>query len=64
VKVAPLLVVLVSSIAHAQLTAEVNKLGGLDRLAMANRVVGQNVRLAIVKPKWSGNLGQQRRAAG
>lgn len=59
-----LLIVFVCSVAHAQLSVEVNKYGGLDRIMMGDHLVGQNLKLLIVRPKWSGNLGSQGEGGG
>ncbi len=52
------------SFAQAQLAVQVNPLGGMDRITLGDRVVGRDLRVGIIKPKWAGSVGMQAPGGG
>ena len=61
---AALAALLCCSFVHAQFAAEVNRLGGLDRLTLNGALVGRDLRVVVVKPQWAGSWGQQAAGGG
>lgn len=59
-----LFALLSASLAYAQLTPTVDPYGGLPTIMSGDHLLGQNLHVTLVKPKWSGNLGNQAEGGG